>query len=87
MLSVSVLARHTLPTKNKSTLTSLLSMQHSVQALSTAYNVTYRLGAKTRVLFNEYYPVVAPRVTALYNRTIVLHNEVSDYLRGKLQFA
>ena len=55
--------------------------------LTTAYNVTYRLGAESRVLFNEYYPVVAPRVTALYNRTIVLHNEVSDYLRGKLQFA
>ena len=54
--------------------------------LSTAYNVTYRLGAESRVLFNEYYPVVAPRVTALYNRTVVLHNEVSDYLRGKLQF-
>ena len=53
----------------------------------TAYNVTYQLGANARVLFNEYYPVVAPRVTALYNRTVVLHNEVSDYLRGKLQFA
>ena len=55
--------------------------------LSTAYNVTYQLGADARVLYSEYYPVVAPRVESLYNRAVVWHNEVSDYLRGKPQFA
>lgn len=49
-----------------------------------AYQTTYQLGADARVAYSKTYPVVAPKVTELYNKALVCHNGVSDYLRSKL---
>ena len=51
---------------------------------SNAVSVTLQLGRDARVAYDELYPVVAPKVVALYKQVKVRHNELSDYLRAKL---
>lgn len=49
-----------------------------------AVRATRQLGRDARVAYDENYPVVAPKVVALYEQVKVRHNELSDYLRAKL---
>ena len=55
-----------------------------VTGTRNAVGATYRLGQEARVGFDALYPVVQPKVVALYNSVKVQHNKVSDYLRNKL---
>ncbi len=55
-----------------------------VTGTRNAVGATYRLGQEVRVEFDVLYPVVQPKVVALYNSVKVQHNKVSDYLRNKL---
>ena len=52
-----------------------------------AIGTTFAVALTSRAAFDTYYPVVKPRALALYARSRVWHNEVSDYLRGRFATA